>query len=194
MKFKEISLNLQVVNNTEMKFRISTIIAFMLLMLSLTGCDFLRTLAGRPTSADLAVHAERIARHEEGLRREQAVKDSLATVQKALEAKEAAAASIGNLGYIVQVSDQVKSLNGIRLEHEYGLMIGTYHNVDNAVKLAESIREQGFPTDVIRFFSGAVAIATCATDDPVEFIQYMEKVKGQSFCRPDAWIIKKSAE
>lgn len=185
---------MQIVNKTEMKFRISTISALLLLMLSLTGCDFFRTLAGRPTSADIAARAERIAQYEDKLMKEQAVQDSLAAVRKAQEARTAAAEAIANLGYIVQASNQVKSLNGIRLEHDYSLMIGTYHNVDNAVKLAESIREQGFPTDVIRFFSGAVAIATCATDDPVEFIQFMEKVKGQSFCRPDAWILKKVAE
>ena len=177
-----------------MKSRILSISAFVLLMLSLTGCDFFRAMAGRPTSAEIAARAERIAQHEENVRKEQARKDSVAAVQQALEARKAAAASIETLGYIVRPSDQVKSLHGIRLEHAYSLMIGTYHNVDNAEKLAVSIREQGFPTDVIRYFSGAVALGTCATDDPVEFIQFMEKVKGQSFCRPDAWILKKVAE
>lgn len=185
---------MRIVNKTEMKFRLSTTIAFMLLMLSLTGCDFIRTLAGRPTSADIAARKVRIIQQENRRFKEQALQDSLAAVRLAEKARETAAEAIGTLGYVVQSSDQVRSLNGIRLEHAYSLMIGTYHNADNAAKLAESIRELGFPTDVIRFYSGAVAIAACATDDPVEFLQFMEKVKGQSFCRPDAWILKRAGE
>ena len=66
--------------------RIILLLAFVLGLQLTAGCDFLRTVAGRPTSADIAARRDAIAleeaRAQAALAREQAVRDSLAAVER----------------------------------------------------------------------------------------------------------------
>ena len=61
---------------------------FLLLILTVAGCDFLRTGAGRPTSSELVARRAQIALREQAEReeqaRQQAVRDSLAAAAKAV--------------------------------------------------------------------------------------------------------------
>ena len=61
---------------------------FLLLILTVAGCDFLRTVAGRPTSSELVARRAQIALREQAEReeqaRQQAVRDSLAAAAKAV--------------------------------------------------------------------------------------------------------------
>ena len=59
-----------------------TLILLAVLLLSVTGCDFIRTLAGRPTSAQVeTIRKEKIAAEEA---RHQAVLDSMEQAKQAL--------------------------------------------------------------------------------------------------------------
>ena len=67
---------------------------FLLLILTVAGCDFLRTVAGRPTSSELVARRAQIALREQAEReeqaRQQAVRDSLAAAAKAVADSAAA--------------------------------------------------------------------------------------------------------
>jgi len=173
-----------------MRNKILTISLFLLALVLCSGCDFFRTLAGRPTSSDIeAMRVELRAREAA----EAARLDSLERVR--LEAEKAAR--------IAAATDTLQSMKGLLRtparfsglssgsvpSARYCIVIGSYRNRANALKYSESLTAQGFPSEAVSFRNGFTAVGVCPTDDPSELLASLRRVRGERFCPKEVWIL-----
>ena len=123
---------------------------FLLLMITLlfaTGCDFLRKIAGRPTSFELEERRLEILRIEEA--KQQARLDSLKRVQKMMLDSIARLDSLAVLDSIRQVGGSVlnpSSLGGLfstKLEARYYVIVGAFRSRENAERMHKKVEGKG---------------------------------------------------
>lgn len=176
----------------------------MLLMLAtvfvVTGCDFFRVLAGRPTSDE--INAKRIAMMKAEEAALQAHLDSIAKVEE--EARKIAQDSIDAQAYIDEngvILNAASRLGGISEDGLYDLSSGTRYRVvlgsfkdrNNALKLMALVSDSGdFWPHLIDFRTGIVAVAACPSDRIQNVVWGLKELKtrGKDVCPADAWILK----
>lgn len=160
--------------------------------LLVTGCDFIRTLAGRPTSAQVeALRQERIAREEA---RHQAVLDSLAQVEKQM-ADSLAALETYLLDSLAQTRGTVLNpsrMGGLfttKLESKYYIIVGAFRGRDYAERKLKACNDAGYKGTIISFRNGLLAVGVCPSDKLHESLETLEKMRGTGICPKDGWIL-----
>ena len=157
----------------------------------ITGCDFVRKIAGRPTSKDVeAIRVERV-RQEEA--RHQARLDSIRKVQQQL------ADSLAMEQYLLDSLSQSKgtvmtpsSLGGIgvsNLEYKYYIVVGAFRDPTNALRKKTQCDDAGYTAKIINFRNGLNAVAVCPSNSIAETIKNFKAIKGKNFCPTDGWIL-----
>ena len=161
-------------------------IALTLVVVAVSGCDSFRRLAGRPTSADIAVKRARIEAEEAA---HQARLDSLRMVQKAvadsIELQDIVKAS----GTMVTKGSAVRGLTLSGLEYRYYVVVGTFGSRDNASYLSSKAKTAGYEPTLIPFNNGFTAVALEGTDKMAVCWEAFGKIRQESFCPKDAWIL-----
>lgn len=157
----------------------------------ISGCDFLRSVAGRPTSKQ--VEAIRVQRAMEEEARHQARLDSMRRVQQQI------ADSLAMEQYLLDSLSQSKgavmtpaSLGGIgvsNLQYTYYIVVGAFRDPTNALRKKTQCDDAGFTAKIINFRNGLNAVAVCPSNSIAETIKNLKLVKGQSFCPQDGWIL-----
>lgn len=167
--------------------KVATYIFLGIFFLNITSCDFLRRVAGRPTSDVIAVKASELAL------RQKAVEDSLKLARE-IEAKrlaqEQAAARIAAAGV---KSSKVFSFGDpvVALESRYNLIIGVYRTDAIARQQVAQARSAGFSTSTILFRGGVQAVALAMSDDLAVIADAVEQGRKLGICPKDAWIYVK---
>lgn len=172
--------------------------ALLVLMLTVTGCDFFRMVAGRPTSKDIEEKRIEIIKAEEAAL--QARLDSIAAVEA--EKQKMLQDSIDALAYIsenrVNLHD-VARLGGIQKDEltdtssgtRYRVVLGSFKERGNAEKLMHKVAESGdFWPHLIVLRSGMVAVAACPSDRIQNVVWGLKELKTRDVCPADAWILK----
>ncbi len=158
------------------------------MLVSLTGCDFLRTIAGRPTSRDMEEKRMAIIRAEEEalqsridsirLAGEKAIADSLAVLENFREA-----------GVTVSTSDRIGGLSGTRLDYRYYIIVGAFRESVNARKIFNAASEKGYSPVLLNCRGGMIAVGLA----PANRLQYIEEsynnLKQEPFFPKEAWIL-----
>ena len=173
-----------------MKNKILVISAFLLVVLVSGGCDMFRSLAGRPTSADIESMRTALAAREAA---ESARRDSLERVR--LEAEKAA-----NIAAAVDTLESMKGLlrtparfNGLAAGSEpgskYYIVVGSFRDRANAVKYSETLTSDGFPAEAVGFRNGFTAVGVCPTDDPSVLLASLRSVRKEKFCPKEVWVL-----
>lgn len=173
-----------------MKNRYIVFIALIMCSLLVCGCDAFRSLAGRPTSADIEeMRATLAAREAYELWRQ----DSLAQVKAHLEDSLAALAEIDSLRAGKGIVKDLSSLSALsatmQLENMYYVVLGSFREAANAEKYRKTVTAAGFEAVVIRFRSGLNSVGVCPTDSPRELLDSIEKLRQEAFCPKDFWIL-----
>lgn len=166
------------------------ILALALGVVLLSSCDFLRKVAGRPTSAEIAVVREKVAQEEAA--RAKAVADSIAAVEAARKREADSLAALETLRTVPGLAFSISSLGGIygaRPEGKYMIIVGAFANPAYASKKAASCGQEGYPACIVHFRSGLRSVGICRTDDPVMVTDTLEKLRGSGVCPPKAWIL-----
>ena len=132
-------------------------------VLVVTGCDFFRVLAGRPTSKEIE------AKRAEILRSAQDDKDSVQVVKP-------------------EVTEPVPARPTGEKKRFYVIM-GAFSSRENAEKYAERIKSFGYEPEFFGFTEGRTAVGIGGTDDPEEAKAFMKELKGQDFCPEGVWIL-----
>ena len=172
-------------------------------VLSVTGCDFFRVLAGRPTSKDIEVKREKILRSYQegspvkpGMTEEKPGMTQEASLPAVTGNPEPAAAEQGEARMDSAVTDHpagspVKpGVTGKKAEKKrYYVIMGAFSSKDNAVKYAERIKAYGYEPEFFGFTEGRTAVGIGGTDDPEEVKAFMKELKGQDFCPEGVWIL-----
>ena len=169
----------------------SLIIALALVTL-VSSCDFVRTLAGRPTSAQVEeIRQKRMAAEEA---RHQATLDSMERVQKhmadSLEALEK---------YLLDSLTQAKGtvlnpskLGGLyttKLDTKYCIVVGAFRNRYYAERKLKECNAAGFTATIISFRNGLLAVSVCPSNSLAETLKTLKELRGQGVCPPDSWIL-----
>ncbi len=143
--------------------RFLILVALLSVTLVVTGCDFFRVLAGRPTSKEIE------AKRAEILRSAQDDKDSLQVVKP-------------------EVTEPVPARPTGEKKRFYVIM-GAFSSRENAEKYAERIKSFGYEPEFFGFTEGRTAVGIGGTDDPEEAKAFMKELKGQDFCPEGVWIL-----
>ena len=156
-------------------------------MFMLTGCDFFRQLAGRPTSEEIeAMRVEKLRIEEERLQ------ESLIRLQ---EEKQAVADSIEAMKLIRQQEGTLLNPNALgglfatKLEAKYTVIVGAFTRRSNAERLHKQVSDKGYSPLLISLRSGLIAVGVCPVESKAEAMQAVRKVKGEDFCPDDVWIL-----
>lgn len=156
-------------------------------MLSLTGCDFFRSLAGRPTSEEIQAKRLEILRAQEAV--EEARLDSLRQEKKVVMDSIAALDSIKQQGGTILNPSKLGGLFATKLEARYYIIVGCFKQRTNAEILLNKVSEIGYSPALISFRNGMNAVGLCPVNNLPDALTSLNAVKKESFCPEDVWIL-----
>lgn len=129
----------------------------------LSGCDFLRSVAGRPTSKEI-----------------EAKKAALLSALEAESSRDSVDVdSLSHSGALVPEN------NG----GNYFVMIGIFSRKSNAEALAQTCRNAGYSPVLMPYSNGYTAVAANSYGTVQEALSALEELKKCKFCPADAWIL-----
>jgi len=159
-----------------------------------SGCDFVRTLAGRPTSDDLAVKRSTIERAE-NVARYQARIDSLERVRAHL-ADSLAALDAYLLDSLSQTKGTILNptkMGGLyttKLASRYYIVVGAFRTRSYAERKLTKCNEAGYTNaTIISFRNGLLAVAVCPSNSLNETLRKLRELRGNGICPQDGWIL-----
>lgn len=145
-----------------------TTIILILSFLTLQGCDFLRRVAGRPTSDDLQAKAHAIEL------RDKSVSDSLERERERIrqELVAAEAARLDSLETVRQFEQMDVRLSSVftygaplvPLQHKYNMICGVFRKADVARRHFNKLEQIGFEPAFIDFEGGVKALCVASSD------------------------------
>lgn len=172
-----------------MKHLISKFLCLAVFASFVSGCDFIRTLAGRPTSED--IEAKKVMIKTE-FDREAARRDSADAVlrQQALLAQKAASMdSLLAAGCsFIKVSDMRVRI-GSELSSKYYIVCGAFSDRSNAERLAAKLLDNGCKSELIPYKNGSTAVGASPSDDISEIYRQFVILHKGKLIPEDSWIL-----
>ncbi len=170
--------------------RKSLLFIMSLMLVSLTGCDFLRTVAGRPTSRDIEEKRIMIIKAEEA-----ALQNHLDSVrlaqEKAVADSVAAMDSLKAYGVMINGPAWIGGLSGMELESGYYVIVGAFRERERAENLFSTASEKGYSPVLLDCRSGMTAVGLCPSDDIVAVADSYRRLRNEPFFPEGAWILVK---
>jgi len=137
-----------------------------------SGCDFFRSMVGRPTSAELdALRLEAAAKAE----RQRQVEDSLKAVEMAAVQTEKPAP----VETLEPVTDS---------DQRYQVVLGSFKVPENAERFIDFLKENGYTPKCLKFRNGYKVISAYRSDDFYQAVKVMKETLEYDFCPEDVWI------
>lgn len=163
----------------------------------LSGCDFFRGLAGRPTSADIARKRDSLEtavrlqaeEAERQLALEQRRADSLAARERYVRDSLSAEQELRDRRVMVLTPAKLKGLYHTTLDRKYYVITGSYRERVNAVKKQQILAAAGYESEIISFYNGFHAIGAGATDHVAEALASLKDMQANRLCPADGWIL-----
>jgi hypothetical protein len=166
-------------------------------MSTVTGCDFFRKLAGRPTSEEIEIkRQEMVADLKAKAAREKEVQDSLVLAAKRVADSLAAIASLEESDVRVHSDSSLGGIaddgaSGMTVKAGYRVIVGSFKDQKNADKMVEKVSAAGdFNPHQVKMRNGMIAVAACPSDNVQEVLSGMDEMKKCGVCPADAWILK----
>lgn len=157
-----------------------------------TGCDFVRRLAGRPTSAELEAKRESILEAQQAAH--MARLDSMRRIEKEM-ADSLAALETHLLDSLSQTKGTILNpakLGGLyttKLEARYCIIVGAFRNRSYAERKLKACNEAGFTATIVSFRNGLLAVAVCPSNSLNETLKTLRSLRGNGICPKDGWIL-----
>lgn len=163
----------------------SLIFLMLAVALTLTSCDFMRKMSGRPTKDELNElkgEMERIDQLRQEEARVRASIDSLEQVRKSLEESLTAEVKAP-----VPVVDNSQYLTP-NLENRYYVVIGAFQSYRNAKALLKTADKYGYSPVLIGCRNGLIGVGVCPVDEYADALMALQMLKREKFCPSDPWI------
>ena len=158
--------------------RLSVILLSVTVMV--TGCDFFRVLAGRPTSKEIATKREEILR---------SAQDDRTPVEPGM-ADENHGMTDEKPGVTEEAAEPVRPAGTTSGEKKrFYVIMGAFSSRENAERYAERIKTFGYEPEFFGFTEGRTAVGIGGTDDAEQAKAFMKELKGQDFCPDGVWIL-----
>ncbi len=169
-----------------MKTKLFSAAALLGILLAAGGCDFLRSVSGRPSSRDILKKAEQIQRE---LDRKQASLDSMKMIEKQLKDSLAYMDSLRQLKGTILNPSKLGGLYTTKLESKFYIVIGAFRERANAESLVRKVSAQGYPGTLISFRNGYNVVGVCPSNNPQDIYDTLKEVRKKDFCPDDVWIL-----
>lgn len=168
--------------------RKSVILLMLAVMTVVTGCDFFRVLAGRPTGKDIDARRVEIMKSEEAAL--QARLDSIRRAEEKVVADSLAALdSLAAQGVIMTGASRLGGLGAGLPAHRYHIITGAFRDRANARKLADKAVAEGYEAELIECRTGIIAVGLCPSDRIAVTYDALQKLRHESFFPKDSWIL-----
>lgn len=186
-----------------MRKLIQTVLILLPVALTVTGCDFFRRLAGRPTSDQIAAMAEAI-RLEESARIADSLKRAVADTSAAqvAESQEAPAVAPAPAATVPAATtaqtapaatpEPVAPAPSDDLKRFY-IVMASFGKVSNARNYAATLETKGYPATILKR-GGYQVVAVCGTDDEAAVNKSFDEIRRQDFCPQGVWIIDRKGK
>lgn len=152
---------------------------------AVTGCDFFRKLAGRPTSADLKVMAAAIEAEEA---KKVAPADTIVV--------ETLGAAMADTVAAAPAPAPVSASGAVAAEHQgkkrFYIVLASFSNPGNAGKYARQMEQRGYQAELFGFKGGYTGVGICGTDDEQQAKESLKEVRRQDFCPEGVWILDRN--
>jgi hypothetical protein len=165
----------------------SVIFLMLAAALTLTSCDFMRKMSGRPTKEELKMLKGEIERIDQLRQEEARVRaniDSLEQVRKSLEESMAVAnvpvapkPAVDNSKYLTK-----------NLENRYYVIIGAFQSYNNAKALKDKADKLGYSPVLIGCRDGLIGVGVCPVDEYADALLALQMLRREKFCPSDPWI------
>lgn len=147
------------------------------------SCDFIRTIAGRPTSDQIGqLRVSEKQRLEEQSARHEA--DSLA--KAVADAYDAFLAE----GMKIRKLSEIPGLDSQKIEKGLYLAMGAFSMESNAHKMESKVTARGYEALCISYTNGFVLVAAIPSPNYSELRDGYLKIKNEQFFPSDAWILE----
>lgn len=154
--------------------------------LMVSGCDFIRAIAGRPTSEEVGrMRAEKTAVAQQEAARKAAA-DSLAA---ALKADSEAQDAFLSEGRTIRKASELGRPLAAPLGSAYYFIIGSYSQKANAERAAAELGAHGYGAELIPYGNGLTAVGAAPSASLGELYKAYAGLKGETFFPKDAWIL-----
>ena len=179
--------------------KIFAAISLSVLVLSVSSCDLFRSLAGRPTSAELKMAIEK---QQNPAQQMQAITEEPAetTEQTAPEETIAVASPQAKKEEYTMVKREgrmsvplaythTNSTLKATPEHSYYIIVGTYRQRPTLNKMIKDAHDAGYETFLLEYSNGLTSVGLMPCDNLGEAIDAYAKVSKEDFCPKDACIL-----
>ncbi|MEE0340048.1 MAG: hypothetical protein UD286_01820 [Bacteroidales bacterium] len=179
--------------------KIFAAISLSVLVLSVSSCDLFRSLAGRPTSAELK---SAIEKQQSSAQQMQAITEEPAeTTQQTAPEETIAVASPqakkeeytmvkreGRMSVPLAYTHTNSTLKATP-EHSYYIIVGTYRQRPTLNKMIKDAHDAGYETFLLEYSNGLTSVGLMPCDNLGEAIDAYAKVSKEDFCPKDACIL-----
>ena len=173
----------------------SVLLLMLAVALTLTSCDFMRKMSGRPTKEELNMlkgELERIDQLRQEEVRVRASIDSLEQVRKTLEDSLAVSQTVEVVEETPVVApkpvvDNSRYLTA-NLENRYYVIIGAFQSYQNAKALLNTADKYGYSPVLIGCRNGLIGVGVCPVDDYGDALIALQMIKREKFCPANPWI------
>lgn len=175
--------------------KIFNIFLLTLIVVSVSGCDFFRILAGRPTSGDIEVKkleiqrvkAEALQAREDSIQRARLVRqrDSLAR----LDSIAAVDSIVAQTGPIFTPA-RFRGLVSGEFQAHYYVIVGVFRSANNAEMFRRNVDKRGYESTLFHFKNGIYAIGVNPTHKIREVQRSLQTVSQDSFFPKGLWVLK----
>ena len=179
--------------------KIFAAILLSVLVLSVSSCDLFRSLAGRPTSAELK---SAIEKQQSSAQQMQAITEepAITTEQTAPEETIAVASPQAKKEEYTTVKRErrmslplaythTNSTLKATPEHSYYIIVGTYRQRPTLNKMIKDAHDAGYETFLLEYSNGLTSVGLMPCDNLGEAIDAYAKVSKEDFCPKDACIL-----
>ena len=179
--------------------KIFAAISLSVLVLSVSSWDLFRSLAGRPTSAELKSDIEK---QQSSAQQMQAITEepAITTEQTAPEETIAVASPQAKKEEYTMVKREgrmsvplaythTNSTLKATPEHSYYIIVGTYRQRPTLNKMIKDAHDAGYETFLLEYSNGLTSVGLMPCDNLGEAIDAYAKVSKEDFCPKDACIL-----
>lgn len=177
--------------------RKSYFLVIIAMVFMVTGCDFFRQLAGRPTSEDIEARRQEVqADIEAKAAQEKARQDSLAAILKNEKDSTEACVYIEANKIRVCLASELRGiaedgLTDLTSGTMYRVILGSFRSSENADKMFAKVADCGdFCPHLIKMRNGMIAVAACPSDRIQNVVWGLKELQTHEVCPSDAWILK----
>lgn len=186
--------------------KIFATISLSVLILSVSSCDLFRSLAGRPTSAELKSAIEKQQNAAETEKQNITEEPAITTQQAAIKEQTASEETIavastqaekeeytmvkreGRMSVPLAYTHTNSTLKATP-EHSYYIIVGTYRQKPTLNKMIKDAHDAGYETFLLEYSNGLTSVGLMPCDNLGEAIDAYAKVSKEDFCPKDACIL-----